>query len=334
MLLVWCTPYAARSRSQPTEQPASPPATASQTRIGNFTITFYSLKGNFKTGDFIIPSEITGHSADGDLRADRGLINKQNEATLIGHVVVHQRIKPVKPGQPAELLTLTCDQLQINNKAKISTATGNARATQGDRTLTAATMRLDEIAHVLNLQGAAHAQEGLSSVDSEQMQYNTASGDFVVPTPVRGRASDGDFQADRASGNQKNGTTTLVGNVVVHKLGGVGKNPKNKDPITMNCDVLEVDNIAKQYAAKGHVKLVQGGRTLQAPEMTLDDIEHIAHLFGGVHAEEAPDRSFDAAEVLYNTQTQDFRAFGGVHVSFPLPSPTPSRSPPPKKRLL
>ena len=65
--------------------------------------------------------------------------------------------------------------------------------------------------------------------------------------------------------------------------------------------------------------------------IALDESTHIANLTGGVHAEQKPDRSFDAIQVLYNTVTEDFKALGGVRMQFPAnqAAPAPSASPRP-----
>jgi len=42
-----------------------------------------------------------------------------------------------------------------------------------------------------------------------------------------------------------------------------------------------------------------------------------------------PSRSFEAAEVFYNTQTQDFKAVGAVRMQFPANQPGPAGSPRP-----
>jgi hypothetical protein len=176
--------------------------------------------------------------------------------------------------------------------------------------------------------GPAQTRFGDLTVNFSEGEGNLKTGDFVMPSTVTGHSTDGNFRADRAFGNSKRDEITLVGHVLVHRLGGMGKDGKTpSEPVTLTCDKLEVRSKAKLYTATGNVKVVQGGKTLTAPLMKLDDNSHDAALTGGVHAEEPPDRSFDSAEVLYNTKSEDFKALGGVQATFPLkssPSPLPS----------
>jgi hypothetical protein len=177
--------------------------------------------------------------------------------------------------------------------------------------------------------GPAQTRFGDLTVNFSEGEGNLKTGDFVMPSTVTGHSSDGTFRGDRAFGNSKRDEVTLIGHVLVHKLGGVGGNGKKpSEPVTLTCDKLEIYNKRKIYVATGHVKVVQGDKTLTAPLMRLDDTSHDASLTGGVHAEEPPDRTFDAAEVLYNTKSENFKALGGVQATFPLKS-SPTPAPPP-----
>ncbi len=184
--------------------------------------------------------------------------------------------------------------------------------------------------------GPAQTRFGDLTVNFSEGEGNLKTGDFVMPSTVTGHSSDGTFRADRAFGNSKRDEVTLIGNVLVHKLGGVGGGKKPSEPVTLTCDKLQIYNKRKVYIASGHVKVVQGDKTLTAPLMRLDDQTHDASLTGGVHGDEPPDRTFDAAEVLYNTRSEDFKALGGVQATFPLkasPTPTaPQPAPSPSSR--
>ena len=162
------------------------------------------------------------------------------------------------------------------------------------------------------------------TVNFAEWDGNLKTGDFVIPGQISGNSSDGNFRGDRAFGNQKREEITLVGHVVVHRLGGFGKRGSPQEPVTLTCDQLRIANKAKVYTASGNVRIMQGNKTLTAPLVTLDDMTHIGRLSGGVHAEQPPDRSFDAAEVLYNTQSEDFKALGGVRATFPISHATPA----------
>jgi hypothetical protein len=179
--------------------------------------------------------------------------------------------------------------------------------------------------------GPAQTRFGDLTVNFAEGEGNLKTGDFVMPSAVTGHSSDGTFRGDRAFGNSKRDEITLVGHVMVHKLGGVSKDGKKPtEPVTLTCDKLEIQNKVKLYTATGHVKVVQGDKTLTAPLMRLNDVTHDAALTGGVHADEPPDRTFDSAEVLYNTKSEDFKALGGVQATFPLkasPTPMPNAGP-------
>lgn len=320
---------------------AAKPALAGA-QIGKFTVNF--KEGVFhRNGDFVIPGAVTGRSPDGDFRADRAVGNYQRQdVTLLGHVLLHQRM--ASHGPPSPPMTLACNQLQINGRTKIYTATGSVLAVQGNRQLRGGYLQLNDVTHESVLRGNVVAQENDRRVASDEMHYNTASGALDVPHEVTGSSSDTDFRADRAIGNERLGIFTLTGNVLVHRFGAVSKGNTSNEPLTLWCDTLDIvnqPNQPKTYTATGHVRVAQGQRTLTAPKLALNDTTHVATMTGGVHGEEVPDRTFDAAELLYNTQSEDFRALGGVRATFPYrrgssqptaapslrPSPAPSSTP-------
>jgi hypothetical protein len=110
----------------------------------------------------------------------------------------------------------------------------------------------------------------------------------------------------------------MTGDVIVHRFGNYGKADNSSEPLTLWCDKLDIVNKPQTtYTATGHVKVAQGDRTLVGPVLKLNDTTHIATMTGGVHGEEPPDRTFDSAELIYNTETEDFKALGGVKATFP-----------------
>ncbi|MBC5825685.1 MAG: LPS export ABC transporter periplasmic protein LptC [Candidatus Eremiobacteraeota bacterium] len=171
--------------------------------------------------------------------------------------------------------------------------------------------------------GTASQKIGDLTVNFGEFDGNFKSGDFTIPGAVTGHSSDGDFRADRASGNLRRDEITMIGHVVVHRLGGVGGSGQPQEPVTLTCQQLRIATKAKLYTASGAVKVVQGSKSLTAPFMRLDDTTHQSELTGGVHAEQPPDRTFDAASVLYNTRSQDFKALGNVQATFPIAKPSP-----------
>ncbi len=303
-------------------------------RIGRFTVTF--AEGVFhRSGDFVIPGAVSGKSPDGDFKADRAFGNYQrNDVTLVGHVLLHQR---VSPGPSAQPMTLTANQLRIFGKPSTYVATGSVVVVQQNRQLHADYLQLDDRTHQGLLRGNVSAQENDRVVQSQEVHYNTLTGAIDVPGQLNGFSSDSDFRADRGFGNQKAGTFTMAGNVLIHRFGNYSKTNNSNEPLTMWCNKLDITRKPQlTYTARGNVKIAQGDRTLTGPILTLNDVTHTATMTGGVHGEEPPDRTFDAAEVIYNTETEDFKALGGVTATFPFrrgafgASPTPHASAQPK----
>lgn len=208
-------------------------------------------------------------------------------------------------------------------------------------------------------------QIGEVTLCSDDMDFNFKTGDFQFPKPVHGRTADGTYRADRGYGNLHSQTVNLIGHVVIHREKTKDKSGKPVEAMTMTADQTHIESKAKYYRASGNVKVVQGpltltaplviddeshrtlsasggvkitknDQTLTAPQIALDESTNVAHLTGGVHAEQKPDKTFDSAEVLYNTKTEDFKALGGVRMQFPAnqarpavlqsPSPTPTAS--------
>lgn len=193
---------------------------------------------------------------------------------------------------------------------------------------------------------------------SNEFNFNFKSGDVQFPMPLHGRTSDGTYQADRGYGNLHSQIMNLIGHVIVHRDATHDKQGKPVAAMTLTADQTHIESKAKFYRASGNVKIVQGNmtmtaplivddethrsikasggvkivrgdQTMTAPTITLDENTHVADLTGGVHAEQPPSRSFDAAEVFYNTQTQDFKAVGSVRMQFPANQPGPAGSPRP-----
>jgi lipopolysaccharide assembly outer membrane protein LptD (OstA) len=193
---------------------------------------------------------------------------------------------------------------------------------------------------------------------SNEFNFNFKTGDVQFPMPLHGRTSDGTYQADRGYGNLHAQIINLIGHVIVHRGATHDKQGKPVQAMTLTADQTHIESKAKFYRASGNVKIVQGNmtmtaplitddenhrlikasggvkivrgdQTMTAPQITLDENTHVADLSGGVHAQQPPSRSFDAAEVFYNTQTQDFKAVGSVRMQFPANQPGPAGSPRP-----
>jgi lipopolysaccharide export system protein LptA len=193
---------------------------------------------------------------------------------------------------------------------------------------------------------------------SNEFNFNFKTGDVQFPMPLHGRTSDGTYQADRGYGNLHAQIINLIGHVIVHRDATRDKQGKPVAAMTLTADQTHIESKAKFYRASGNVKIVQGNmtmtaplitddethrvikasggvkivrgdQTMTAPQITLDENTHVADLSGGVHAQQPPSRSFDAAEVFYNTQTQDFKAVGSVRMQFPANQPAAAGSPRP-----
>jgi lipopolysaccharide transport protein LptA len=202
---------------------------------------------------------------------------------------------------------------------------------------------------------------GEATFCTDEVDWNAKTGDLQFPRPLHGRTADGTYRADRGYGNLTAQVINLVGHVVVHRNPGSDKSGKPVEAMTLWADQAHVESKAHYYRASGNVKMTQGqmtltaplviddegthtisasggvkvvkgDRTLTAPQITLNELTHIATLTGGVHAEQKPDRSFDAAEVVYNTQSEDFKALGNVRMQFPANAAVPSPSPSPAAR--
>lgn len=310
-------------------------------RFGTLNLSFSELDWNHKTGDFVIPGAIYGKSATTDFRADRANGNDTaGYITLIGHVIVHSTGSAGPTARSRQPLTITADSLRYDYHSDVYTATGNARAAQAGAVLSAAVMRLDNPNHLANLSGGVHYQESNGrQLNTGALTYHTDSGDYLVPGALNGSSgTEGSFSADSASGNGERNDTTLVGDVIVHKLGGFRNIGNSAEPVTLQCDTLKVLGQQKMYTATGNVRVMQGARTMTAPLMVLNDNTHVLTMTGGVKASEPPSSSFMAPEVVYNTETEDFRALGGVHATIPVrqlggkKSPTPKPTPTPSKK--
>jgi lipopolysaccharide export system protein LptA len=181
-------------------------------------------------------------------------------------------------------------------------------------------------------------------IETDQTNWNLNSGDFTMPHEVKVTRPGTDARGDKAKGNTKLGTATLVGNVVVHDNGGA---PEAKDagsdyqgPATITCDELTLDSKNKSYDARGNVRFVQGNRVGTAERGVLNSTQHTLHLEGNVVLAEGQ-TSMKAGVVDYNLQTRDVIANGApmiIRETIPQRSPgpagSPKPSPKPKKKFL
>lgn len=167
---------------------------------------------------------------------------------------------------------------------------------------------------------------GVWTVHAADVQGNFQTGEYTIPSKVSFSRTGGDVTGDRASGNSKRKTMTLVGNVVVHDTQGafdsVGGGSRNKAPSTLTSDQLSIDDSAKTYTATGHVHYVQGDTTSDSDRGSLNDATHVLTLDGNVHIKHG-DREVSSDHFTYNTVTGDINATSNVIMVFPGgPGPT------------
>jgi lipopolysaccharide export system protein LptA len=175
-------------------------------------------------------------------------------------------------------------------------------------------------------------------IETDQTNWNLNSGDFTMPHEVKVTRPGTDARGDKAKGNTKLGTATLVGNVVVHDSGGAPEakeaGPDYQGPATITSDELTLDSKNKSYDAHGNVRFVQGNRVGTAERAVLNQTKHTLHMEGNVVLAEGQ-TSMKAGVVDYNLQTRDVIANGApmiIREPIPQGSPGPPPSPKPSKK--
>lgn len=175
-------------------------------------------------------------------------------------------------------------------------------------------------------------------ISTDSTNWNMTSGDFTMPHEVKVTRPGTDARGDKAKGNTKLATATLIGGVVVHDNGGAPEaQDAGKDyqgPATITCDELTVDTKTKSYDAKGNFRFVQGNRVGTAARGVLNQTTHMLHLEGNVVLAEGA-TSMRANVVDYNLASRDVNASGApMVIREPLPpkNPPPPPSPKPTKK--
>lgn len=169
------------------------------------------------------------------------------------------------------------------------------------------------------------------------------NGDFEMPHKVVFSRPGSDGSADSATGNEKRGTITLIGNVVIHDNGNAPEATQSSDayakggPATLTCDKLDVDSKAKIYVATGNVHFEQGARKAIADSGILNRVTGNLHLAGHVRTSEGA-ASMRTDVIDYNLNSKHYEATGKpIVIKQPVPTPEPgsaSPTPAPKKRKL
>ena len=178
-------------------------------------------------------------------------------------------------------------------------------------------------------------------VETDEITYK-GNGDFTMPHKVTFSRPGSDGTADRAEGNDKRGTVSLFGNVVLHDNGNAPEANSDDEyakggPSTLTCDQLDVDSKTKIYTAIGHVHFEQGARKADAERGVLNRGTGMLRLQGNVKTVDG-ESSLAAQNLDYNLNTKRVEANGKpIVMKQPVPSPEPGSatpSPKPKKRRI
>jgi lipopolysaccharide export system protein LptA len=145
----------------PTPAPSAPAPSAGATLNdpGIYTISGQNLTWNQRDGNFTIPSDVKFTQPGTDVTGDHATGNSISKSVKItGHVVLHNA-KPVSTvgittkTASSEPQTLTSDELDVDGPAKTYVAIGNVKFTQGSKVVTAERGTLDQLKHLLTLNG-------------------------------------------------------------------------------------------------------------------------------------------------------------------------------------
>ncbi len=176
-------------------------------------------------------------------------------------------------------------------------------------------------------------------IQTDETHWNFNSGDFTMPHRVHFLRPGTDAVGDKANGNSKRGTATLIGNVVVHDNGNATEagDPayRGSGPATLTCDQLDIDSKAKLYTATGHVHFNQGTRSGTSDKAILNRGTGKLHLEGSVHLTDNGS-TLSAATVDYDLNSKDAEVNGSPAVMTqpvsPAPAPAPATTPAPKRK--
>jgi lipopolysaccharide assembly outer membrane protein LptD (OstA) len=253
------------------------------------------IQMNMGTGDFKIPSRFTAVRSGTDITADIGAGNSKKKILhAIGHVLVHQN-KQFGTGADAtkvtqEPSTLTCDKLDADGTRKFYVATGSVHFTQTNRDMTSNGGTLDDVNHVLHLEGDVHVRDKDQYVDADVLDYNTQTGelnlhgtpatmrlpaespapagydhiqattinwnmtggDFEIPTRFTAVRSGTEISADEGDGNSRGKILHATGHVVVHqeKQFGTGNDVAK---VTQEASTLTCDKLDADGSRKYYV---------------------------------------------------------------------------------
>ncbi|GAC1659235.1 MAG: hypothetical protein NVS4B13_03510 [Candidatus Elarobacter sp.] len=154
-------------------------------------------------------------------------------------------------------------------------------------------------------------------IETDETHWNFNSGEFTMPHRVRFTRPGTDAVSARATGNSKQGTATLIGDVVVHDSGNAAEAGdaayKGSGAATLTCNRLEIDSKSKLYTAIGNVHFSQGTRSGSAARAVLNRATGMLHLEGDVHMSNEGS-TLVANMVDYNMNSKDVEVHGAPAV--------------------
>jgi lipopolysaccharide assembly outer membrane protein LptD (OstA) len=148
-----------------------------------YRIDTNETQANIETGDFTMPHKVRFYRPGTDAVGDRASGNtKRGTVSLFGNVVVHDSGNASEAGTAAYKgsgpATLTCNQLDVDSKGRVYTATGNFHFSQATRTGSADRATLDRTAGTLHLEGNVHLSDNGATVSANIIDYNLNTKDF------------------------------------------------------------------------------------------------------------------------------------------------------------
>jgi lipopolysaccharide assembly outer membrane protein LptD (OstA) len=155
--------------------PSLPSLESPEYRVETDDITY---KGN---GDFTMPHHVSLSRPGSDAVADRAEGNqRRGTIKLYGNVVVHDNggapeasdNDQYSKGGPS---TLTCDELDVDSKAKIYIASGHMHFEQGARKADAERGVLNRGSGMVHLEGDVKTTDGTSTITAQNLDYNINS---------------------------------------------------------------------------------------------------------------------------------------------------------------
>ncbi|HEX3468020.1 MAG TPA: LptA/OstA family protein [Candidatus Elarobacter sp.] len=159
-------------RASSSPEPGLPALETAEYRIETDQITY---KGN---GDFTMPHHVSLSRPGSDATADRAEGNqRRGTIRLFGHVVVHDDGHAAEASDNDQYAkggpsTLTCDELDVDSKAKVYIATGHMHYEQGTRKAEAERGVLNRGSGMLHLEGDVKTTDGASTLAAHQLDYN------------------------------------------------------------------------------------------------------------------------------------------------------------------